>query len=151
MKVRRIVTGHDAAGKAVVWKDEVKAGAATPIEGIAAGLMWATDEMPFDYSRDEDMGARKLGIAPPAGGTRFSVIEIQPGNAAYRHRTDTIDYVVCIAGEIQMQLSGAVVTLRAGDIMIQRGTDHAWVNRGSAAARIAVVLVDGKPKRRGSL
>jgi quercetin dioxygenase-like cupin family protein len=149
MKIRRIVTGHDAAGKAVVWKDEVKAGAATPVDRISSSLMWATDEVPFDYTREEDMGARKLGIAPPPGGTRFSVIEVQPGNAGYMHRTDTVDFVICVAGEIEMRLTAETVRMRAGDIMIQRGTDHAWINRGSVAARLAVVLVDGKPKRGG--
>jgi quercetin dioxygenase-like cupin family protein len=149
MKVRRIVTGHDAAGKAVVWKDELKEGAATPVDKITSNLMWSTDETPCDYMGDQDMGARKLGIAPPAGGTRFSVIEIQPGNAAYMHRTDTVDYVICIAGEIDMQLAHETVRMRAGDVMIQRGTDHAWINRASAPARLAVVLVDGKPKRGG--
>jgi quercetin dioxygenase-like cupin family protein len=147
MKIRRIVTGHDGAGKAVIWKDEMKEGAATPVDRISSNLMWATDEVPFDYTRDEDMGARKLGIAPPPGGTRFSVIEIQPGNAPYMHRTDTVDFVICLAGEIDMQLSEQTVKMRAGDVMVQRGTDHAWINRGTAPARLAVVLVDGKPKR----
>jgi quercetin dioxygenase-like cupin family protein len=150
MKIRRIVTGHDASGKAMVWKDAVQSGAPTPVDKISGKLIWATDETPYDYARDEDMAERKLGIAPPAGGTRFSVIEIQPGNAAYMHRTDTIDYIVCVAGEIDMQLTEETVKMRAGDVMVQRGTDHAWINRGSVAARIAVVLVDGKPKRRGS-
>jgi quercetin dioxygenase-like cupin family protein len=95
------------------------------------------------------MGERKLGLAPAPGGTRFSVLEIEPGNQAYRHRTDTLDYVVCIAGEIEMELDDSVVKMAAGDVMIQRGTSHAWVNRGKVPARIAVVLVDGKPKRGG--
>ena len=151
MNVRRIVTGHDASGKSVVWKDEQRPLVARNIEGIAAGLMWSTDEAPFDYTREEDMGERKLGFAPPAGGSRFSVIELQPGNAHFMHHTDTIDFVVCVAGEIQMQLSEQTVTMRAGDVMVQRGTDHSWLNRGSVPARIAVVLVDGKPKRRGSV
>ena len=152
MSVRRIVTGHDASGKSVVWKDEQRPLAARGnIDRITAGLMWSTDETPFDYLREEDMGERKLGFAPPPGGTRFSVVEIQPGNSAYMHRTDTIDFVVCIAGEIDMQLSDETVKMKAGDVMVQRGTDHAWVNRGAVPARIAVVLVDGKPKRRGSV
>jgi quercetin dioxygenase-like cupin family protein len=119
------------------------------VDKIAAALVWSTDETPFDYTREEDMGERKLGLAPLPGGTRFSVLEIEPGNQAYMHRTDTIDYIVCVAGEIEMHLSEEVVKMRAGDVMIQRGTDHAWVNRGSVPARLAVVLVDGKPKTGG--
>jgi quercetin dioxygenase-like cupin family protein len=147
MKIRRIVTGHDASGKAVVWKDEPREGAPTPIAGITARLMWSTDETPCDYLHDEDMGERKLGRQPPEGGTRFTVLELQPGNAAFMHRTDTIDYVVCVAGEVEMQLTEQRVTMRAGDIMVQRGTDHSWINRGTIPARLAVVLVDGKPKK----
>lgn len=151
MKVRRIVTGHDAEGKAVVWQDGAATNQARPIARLTSTLIWATDETPFDYARDEDMGMRKLGIAPPPGGTRFSVLEIEPGNDVYMHRTDSIDYVICLAGEIDMQLTSEVVKMRAGDVLVQRGTDHAWVNRGSVPARIAVVLIDGKPKRRGSI
>ena len=148
MKLRRVVTGHDAAGKAVVWKDGQPPRQFSGAEKIVATLVWATDAMPFDYLGDEDMGARALGIAPPAGGTRFSVVEIQPGNAPYLHRTDSLDYVICLQGEIEMQLDdGASVRLAAGDVLVQRGTRHAWVNRGPGPCRLAVVLVDGVPKR----
>jgi quercetin dioxygenase-like cupin family protein len=149
MKLRRIVTGHDATGKAVVTHDGLAANISRRVDKINATLVWSTDETPFDYTREEDMGERKLGLAPLPGGTRFSVLEIEPGNQAYMHRTDTIDYIVCVAGEIDMHLSEEVVKMRAGDVMIQRGTDHAWVNRGSVPARLAVVLVDGRPKRGG--
>ena len=149
MKIRRIVTGHDANGKSVVWKDAPAQNQRSAVPGLVSTLMWATDETPFDYTGEEDMGERKLGIAPPPGGTRFSVLEIQPGNRAYMHRTDTIDFLVCIAGEIEMDLDDSVVKMAAGDVMVQRGTNHSWVNRGKVPARIAVVLVDGKPKRGG--
>jgi len=148
MKLRRIVTGHDAKGKAVVWQDGAATNQSSRVDRIVSTLVWSTDATPFDYTRDEDMGAHKLGIQPPAGGTRFSVLEIQPGNAAYMHRTDTVDFVVCVAGEIEMELDGgAVVRMAAGDVMVQRATNHAWVNRGKEPCRLAVVLVDGKPKR----
>ena len=148
MKLRRIVTGHDTSGKAVVWKDAELAGGQSRADRVETTLVWATDSVPFDYLRDEDMATRKLGIAPPEGGTRFSVIEIQPGNAAYMHRTDSIDYVICVAGEIEMDMdSGSSVKMQAGDIMIQRGTNHSWQNRSGKPCRLAVVLIDGKPKR----
>ena len=116
---------------------------------IEATLVWATDAVPFDYLRDEDMGARKLGIAPPAGGTRFSVVEIQPGNAPHMHRTDSIDYAVVISGEIDMELDETVVHLQAGDVLVQRGTIHNWVNRGSEPCVIAFVLIGAKPVTAG--
>lgn len=148
MKLRRIVTGHDADGKAIVWKDGQPPRQFSGAEKVTATLVWATDAMPFDYLRDEDMGERSLGIAPPAGGTRFSVVEIQPGNVPYMHRTDSIDYVICLQGEVEMQLDeGASVRMAAGDVLVQRGTNHAWLNCGPAVCRLAVVLIDGKPKR----
>jgi quercetin dioxygenase-like cupin family protein len=80
------------------------------------------------------------------------MMEFQPGNAGHLHRTDTVDYVICIAGEIDMVLDDAQsVTLRAGDVAIQRGTNHAWINRGDKPCRLAVVLVDAAPKREGSI
>jgi quercetin dioxygenase-like cupin family protein len=148
MKLRRVITGHDANGKAFVWKDGQPPRQFSGADKVVATLVWATDATPFDYRADEDMGERRLGIAPPAGGTRFSVVEIQPGNAPYLHRTDSIDYVICLQGEIEMQLDGAACAkLAAGDVLVQRGTNHAWVNRGPAVCRLAVVLIDGTPKR----
>jgi quercetin dioxygenase-like cupin family protein len=148
VKLRRIVTGHDAQGHAILWKDGQPPRQFSGADKVQATLVWATDATPFDYLRDEDMGERQLGIAPPPGGTRFSVVEIQPGNAPYLHRTDSIDYVICLQGEVEMQLDdGASVKMSAGDVLVQRGTHHAWVNRGDTACRLAVVLIDGRPKR----
>jgi quercetin dioxygenase-like cupin family protein len=148
MKVRRIVTGHDASGRSTVWKDGEATNQPRRIEGLESTLLWASDEVPAAFDGVEDPSARKMGIAPPPGGTRFSILEIQPGNQHFMHRTDTVDYVVCVAGSIEMDLDGGeVVKMHAGDVLIQRGTNHSWVNRGSVPARMAVVLVDGKPKR----
>lgn len=149
---RRIVTGHDTAGKAVVWLDGPAANHKFPDADVTSTLLWVTDATPADYTNDVDAGTRVLGTAPPAGGTRFAVIEFLPGNRMHGlHRTDTVDYVICIAGEIDMELDDSRVTMRAGDVMVQRGTNHAWVNRGAVPARLAFVLVDGQPKRTGSV
>jgi quercetin dioxygenase-like cupin family protein len=91
------------------------------------------------------MGARVLGTPPPENGTRFTVNEIVPGSAAVMHRTETLDYAIVIAGEIVMELDDSSVTLQAGDVVIQRGTNHAWVNRGSEPAYVAFVLIDAQP------
>ena len=94
--------------------------------------MWCTDSMPADIGTGEDaedMGARILGTAPPENGTRFIVMEFAPGIESEMHRTETIDYIAVLDGEIDMDMDDSTVKLRAGDVMVQRGTNHAWVNR----------------------
>ena len=91
------------------------------------------------------MGARILGTAPPAGGTRFAVIDFPPGNHPHMHRTETVDYVIVLEGEIDMEMDDFTVKLKQGDIMIQRGTNHAWANRSNKRARVAFVLIDAEP------
>ncbi len=150
--LRRIVTGHDAAGKAVVLMDGAPTNAKHPDDKVTSTLMWVTDQAPADLLAEGDAGARRLGTAPPVGGTRFAVLDLLPGNSFHgQHRTDTVDYVICMAGEIEMALDSDTVRMKAGDIMIQRGTNHAWINRGSTPARIAFVLIDAQPKREGSV
>jgi len=150
--IRRIVTGHDQNGKAVVWIDGPALRHNFPDDHVCATHLWVTDETPADFMAAEDAGARSRGTAPPAGGTAFAIVEIQPGNETPPlHRTDTLDYVICLAGEVEMKLDGSSVAMKAGDVMIQRGTNHAWINCGSVPARLAFVLVDGKPKREGSV
>jgi quercetin dioxygenase-like cupin family protein len=151
-KFRRIVTSHDANGNAAIWIDGDATNHKFPSEKISSTLMWSTDATPTQLLGNKDEGARILGSAPPSGGSRFTMMEFQPGNAAHLHRTDTVDYVICIVGEIDMFVDDTqFVTLRAGDVLIQRGTDHAWANRGDKPCRLAVVLLDGTPKREGSI
>jgi quercetin dioxygenase-like cupin family protein len=91
------------------------------------------------------MGARIIGTPPPPNGTRFAVIDFPPGNRPHMHRTETIDYVIVIEGEIEMDMDDSTVKLKAGDIMVQRGTNHAWANRSGKRARVAFVLIDAEP------
>ncbi|HEX9463755.1 MAG TPA: cupin domain-containing protein [Alphaproteobacteria bacterium] len=149
--IRRIVTGHDAAGKAVVWMDGPAGNHKFPNDKATSTLMWVTDETPCDFTTEIDAGQRVLGTPPPAGGTRFAIMELQPGAPPRIHRTDTIDYVICLSGEVEMDLDDSTVKMKSGDVMIQRGTNHGWANRSNAPARLAFVLIDGQPKRPGSL
>ena len=61
------------------------------------------------------------------------------------HRTETIDYVIVLAGELEMRMDDSTVKLKAGDVLVQRGTNHAWINRGAEPARVAFILIDAKP------
>ena len=143
--VRRVVTGHDANKVARVLID----GPATNRRsGSASTLIWCSDEMPADIGVGEaidDMGARVLGTPPPPNGTRFTVNDIPPGNAGVMHRTETLDYAIVLSGEVDMELDDSTTSLKAGDVVIQRGTNHSWINRGTEVARIAFILVDAKP------
>jgi len=146
--IRRIVTGHGADGVARVLTDAPATNEKIPSPGTVSTLIWCTDRSPADISAGagiEDMGARVIGTAPPANGTRFAVIDFPPGNNAFMHRTESIDYVICLEGEIEMDMDDSTVKMKAGDIMIQRGTNHAWVNRGTSRARLAFVLIDAEP------
>ena len=146
--IRRVVTGHDKHNVAKVIKDAPATNAKSSSPGTISTLIWSTDAAPADIAIGEtveDLGARILGTAPPANGTRFTVIDFPPGNPGRMHRTETVDYVIVIAGEIDMDMDDSTVKLKAGDVMVQRGTNHAWVNRGTERARVAFVLIDAKP------
>lgn len=146
--IRRIITGHDDSNVAKVLIDAPATNAKYPGPGTVSTMIWSTDSTPakIPVGTDiEDMGARILGTAPPAGGTRFAVIDFPPGNTPHMHRTETIDYVIVLEGEIEMDMDQSTVKMKAGDIMVQRGTNHAWANRSSARARVAFVLIDAEP------
>jgi len=146
--IRRVITGHDANNVAKVLWDDVATNAKPPRHGSVSTLVWSSDRMPVDIAvgeKIEDMGARILGTAPPPHGTRFCVIDFPPGRPGRMHRTETIDYVIVLTGEIEMDMDQSTVKLKAGDILIQRGTNHAWVNRSDKPARVAFVLIDAQP------
>ncbi len=138
-QVRRVVTGHDASGKAIVMIDEVSPGSSTRPH-VSATVAWTSEGFPVDNNGDADEAKRKTGTTH-AGGTVFRIIEFAPGNAGRNHRTDSIDYAVVMSGEIDMDLDGEEVHLKAGDVIVQRGTIHNWINRGAQPCVIAFVLI----------
>ncbi|HUM16697.1 MAG TPA: cupin domain-containing protein [Candidatus Nitrosotalea sp.] len=148
LQVRRVITGHDESGRAVVMIDEVPKHVFTGRPGATVCNIWTTEGFPANNDGSIDAGLRKTGTTLP-NGTIFRVIEFAPGVAARNHRTDSIDYIVVMAGEIDMELDGSVVHLKAGDVMVQRGTIHNWVNSGTAPCVLAVILVDAKPVETG--
>jgi quercetin dioxygenase-like cupin family protein len=147
-QIRRVVTGHDRNGRAVVRVDEV-ASDFTPIRsGASWKNIWSTVGFPVDNTDETDGGKRDLKTSE-ANGTVFRVVRYEPGVAPRVHRTDTIDYAVVISGELDMQLDGTEVHLKAGDVVVQRGTVHNWVNRGTEPCLVAFVLIDAKPANAG--
>jgi len=161
--VRRVVTGH-RDGKAVVLFDSAAPNQKLrQASGLLSTLVWVTDETPADISGTVDRAQREIGVPPPPRGTIFRVVDFPPeGGARSReavlkemgvadhggarhpgmHRTKSVDYAVVLEGEIDMLLDDSEVHLEAGDVLVQQGTNHAWVNRGSAPCRIAFVLID---------
>ena len=144
LKVRRVITGHDASGKAIVKIDEVCTNVVSGRPGANACVVWTTEGFPVNNSGQADESGRKVGTTL-ANGTVFRMIEFSPGVAARNHRTDSIDYGVILSGEIEMDLDGTVVRLGPGDTFVQRGTIHNWINRGTQPCVLAVILVDAKP------
>jgi mannose-6-phosphate isomerase-like protein (cupin superfamily) len=168
--IRRVVTIVDHDGKAVVLFDgENPHKKAHPQRNTVSRLLWMTDRSPAPIDGTADRAAVTVGIAPPAGGSVFRIVDIPPitppiesldpdhmhGELAphapkrglpprhpLMHRTRTVDYAIVMAGEIDMLLDDSEIHLKAGDVVIQQGTNHAWVNRGTEACRIAFVLLD---------
>ena len=168
-QTRRVVTGHDANGKAVVLIDGAAPNAKLrKATGLTSTLLWVTDRSPADNCGSADAAEREIGVAPPPRGSIFRVVDFPPAadfgavnNAAMlremgigasesgarhagMHRTKSVDYAVVISGEIDMLLDDSEVHLKAGDVLVQRGTNHAWVNRAKENCRIAFVLIDAK-------
>ncbi|MGN6718504.1 MAG: cupin domain-containing protein [Candidatus Binatia bacterium] len=144
LQLRRVVTGHDDDGRAVVKIDEISKNLVSARPGSTACVVWTTESFPVDNTGEADEGLRKTGTTL-SNGTVFRVVEFAPGVASRVHRTDSIDYAVVISGEIDMELDNSVVHVKAGDVLVQRGTIHNWVNRGNAPCVIAFVLIDAKP------
>ncbi len=149
---RRVVTGHDASGQSVVVSDGVPP-QNHPMQGAAIGAdfveIWSTPEpVPALTSQpDGEPTARPFTIMP-ASGHLIRIIDIYPphmgGQRTVMHRTRTLDYAVVIEGEIVLVLSDSELTLGPGEVVVQRGTDHAWENRTDKVARMAFFHIAGE-------
>ncbi len=173
--IRRVITGHDDDGKAVVMIDETM----TPDMGhvltpqgqdnVRLSDVWLSHAIPDDNSGHDDSVQDKVTLEPPAGGAVFRVLELPPDSqrnfdqmkeyfekmgAGDRldgqkhpgmHKTQSVDYLIVISGEVWLILDEEEVCLKAGDVCVQRGTLHAWSNRTEEPCLIAAVLVDAKP------
>src|SRR5262250_2935298 len=170
--IRRVVTTVDENGKAVVLFDGANPHKVVrPNRSVTSRLVWTTDQTPADISGTTDRAAVNIGIGPPPRGSVFRILDIPPippeidkldkdflhkqiGDHAPKkglpprhplmHRTLTIDYAIIMQGEVDMLLDDTEVHLKAGDVVVQQGTNHAWVNRGTEPCRIAFILIDSK-------
>ena len=172
-RVRRVLTGHDAEGRSTIIADghapNVKEMASMP--GLALTDLWETAGAPADNDGHADAAARPVHLEPPKNGTLFRIVEFPP-DSQWRHRADareafdsiaaghapdkssadpmmhktnTVDYIVVLKGEIFAILDKGETHLKPGDVFIQRGTNHSWSVRGNEPCIIAVVLVNAKP------
>ncbi len=144
MDVRRVITGHNSDGKSCVLIDDIASNITSRRPGHESRLVWITDAAPASYDGTDDAGAREIGRPPPANGTLIRVIELQPGVTADSHFTETVDYVIVISGKLEMELDTETVQLVAGDVLVQRGTRHNWINRSPQSCRFVAVLVDAE-------
>ncbi len=181
--VRRIVTGHDENGKAIVIADGPTPGVKTTPNrpGVVFHNIWTTNSTPSRFDGPTETTSVDLPLPPPSDGTVFRVIDfpteneveqvdeetakkafaeygadgaLQHGESgqqkkrhAFMHRTDTVDYAICLSGEITMYMDDSEVVMHTGDVMIQRGTNHAWVNKSNEYCTMAFVLIDAEGKR----
>jgi hypothetical protein len=176
--IRRVVTGHDAEGQAIIVSDGI-----TPVvfhmpnrPGYSANEVWVTSTMPAQLHETDEPTERPRTIEPPANGTRCRIVEFPPessfihtvdraaalasfaafGSAhaftaadakdpphPFMHRTRTIDYGIVLSGEIYLVLDREETLLKPCDVVVQRGTNHAWSNRSDQPCRMAFILVDG--------
>jgi quercetin dioxygenase-like cupin family protein len=141
---RRIVTGHDASGRSVVLSD-----APTPktldIGTAAFHEIWVADEMPVTIAATEpEPTDRPVRTPPPPGGVTVRFTEMAPGAESPMHRTETVDVGVVLEGETWLLLDdGSETRVGGGDVVVQRGTNHAWANRSDRPVRMMFVMIDG--------
>jgi mannose-6-phosphate isomerase-like protein (cupin superfamily) len=167
---RRIVTGHDADGKAIAIFDGQIASRQRSPGGNALTMLWVTAESPVDVSGSADRAETKVGVPPPLNGSIFRIVDFPPAAAGsppvdhhavligmgidpatqgymrhpHTHRTRSVDYAIVLEGEIDMLMDDTEVRMKAGDVLVQQGTNHAWVNNGTKPCRIAFVLIDAR-------
>jgi mannose-6-phosphate isomerase-like protein (cupin superfamily) len=169
-EIHRVVTGIDSNNKSTALFDS-RVPLEIGKSGNPGAVLWITDSYPLGFAQD-DTGKRPIGIAPPANGTVIRVVEFPPvddaalakmdpnfmmkvvgDNAPARgvavtnplmHRTRSVDYAIIMSGEIDMMLDDKTVHLKAGDVVVQQATNHAWLNHGKEPCRIVFVLMDSK-------
>ena len=149
LNIRRVVTGHDKQGRAKVLIDEQVKNVISNRPGATSSVIWQTTGFPINNDGDHDPSDQKIATTVD-NGTVFRVLKFDPGVSPRNHRTDSIDYAVVMSGEIDMELDVGSVHLKAGDVLVERGTIHNWVNKGKEPCIIAFTLISAKSVSAGS-
>ena len=172
-KIRRVLTGHDSDGKSIIMTDGIAPNVLEmeSMPGLALTDLWETNGAPASNEGNADAAERKVHLEPPKNGTILRIVEFPPdstrprgadGSAGFKaigashaqdkasadpmmHKTSTVDYIVVLKGEIWAIMDKGETLLKAGDILVQRGTNHSWSVRGSEPCIVAAVLVSAKP------
>lgn len=150
MKFRRIITGHDNMGKAIFTEDTVcpHINCLFNMSDHTNTEFWRTTEMPVDNSGAADDHLGEKGLVPPCNGIVFRALEFPPAcerlSKVVMHRTPTLDFAYVVKGEVYAVMDEDETLMKAGDVLIQRGTSHGWINRSNEACVILFVLIDAK-------
>ncbi len=140
--VQRVITGHDAQGRAVFKSEDVSPTKLIPSGDAAFLLIWTTDTVPADNNDETDGRDRDAGTTLNQGSV-IRIVDMLPGKESPMHRTNSIDYGIVLEGEIELELEdGAKKTIRQGGIIVQRGTNHLWRNTTNRVTRIAFILIE---------
>jgi quercetin dioxygenase-like cupin family protein len=143
---RRIVTGHDDDGRGRIVSDRPAPASREVADGATFHDIWVTSASPAPVTatEPEPIRAGEL-LGPPDAGTRVRIVDMPPGTRSPMHRTESVDYGVVLDGEITLVLDdGSATRIGPGELVVQRGTDHAWENRSDAPTRMLFVLVAGR-------
>lgn len=145
--LRRVVTGHDAAGRAVFVSDQMLTPTPIPSGDADFALLWTSAVLPVDNNDDTDGRERPAGLTLH-GGSVARIVDLLPGCVSPMHRTNSLDYGIVLTGTVELELDdGLVTTLGPGDVIVQRGTMHAWRNPDAElTARIVFVLTEALPR-----
>jgi len=163
-KSKRVVTGHNEDGKSIV-----------AYTGPISFQMWVTDNSPADNKHKNDAAKRKVRLEPPSNGSKLAFFQVLPEDPSRSvedveketaagfeaidashcrpdttrdprmHKTKTVDYIILLEGEVTLLLDEDEIDLKPYDVVIQRGTNHAWINRGTSTALLAAILIDAEP------
>ena len=140
--VQRVVTGHDANGRAVFKSADVRATRKIASGDAAFLLVWTTAAVPADNNDETDGRDRDAGLTINRGSV-IRIVDMLPGRESPMHRTNSIDYGIVLKGEIELELDdGVKTTIKEGGVVIQRGTSHLWRNTTDRPCRIAFILIE---------
>jgi quercetin dioxygenase-like cupin family protein len=140
--VQRVVTGHDAQGRAVFKSEDISPTKMIPSGDASFLLIWTTETVPADNNDETDGRLRDAGLTLNHGSV-IRIVDMLPGKQSPMHRTNSIDYGIVLEGEVELELDdGAKRTVRQGGIIVQRGTNHLWRNTTDRVCRIAFVLIE---------